>query len=71
MGRLGCGIGKRDGGVVGSTERSNKSSDERPKELDEYGFECAQEFVNVCELEDALVRDLKMQNMSLIRAEKR
>jgi hypothetical protein len=69
-GRLGCGIGKRDGGVVGSTERSYKSSDERPKEFDEYGLECTQEFVDVCELEDALVCDLNLQNMSLICAEK-
>jgi hypothetical protein len=70
MGRLGHGIGKRNGGVIGGAERSYKSSDERPKELDEYGLECTQEIVNVCELEDALIRDLKLQNISPICTEK-
>lgn len=40
-------------------KRSYKRGDERLEKLDEYSFQCTQEFVNVCELEDALVRDLK------------
>lgn len=60
----------RDGGAIGRAERRYKCSDERPKELDEYGLECTQELVDVCELKDALVCDLTSQNMSQICAEK-
>lgn len=59
-----------DGGVIGRAERSYKSCDERLKELDEYSLECTQELVDVCELEDALVCDLTLQNKSRICAEK-
>lgn len=51
-------------------ERSYKRSNEGLKKLDEYGLECTQEFINVCELEDALVCDLKVQNASRIYAER-
>jgi len=40
-------------------ERSYKRGEERLENFDEYGLQRAQEFVNVCKLEDALVRDLK------------
>jgi hypothetical protein len=51
-------------------ERSYKRSYEGLKKLDKYGLECSQEFINVCELEDALVCDLKEQNASRIYAER-
>jgi hypothetical protein len=40
-------------------ERSYKRGEERLEYFDEYGLQRTQEFVNVCKLEDALVRDLK------------
>jgi hypothetical protein len=40
-------IGKHDSGVVGDTEQSYRSGNERPKELDEYSLECTQEFMGM------------------------
>jgi hypothetical protein len=40
-------------------ERSYKRGEERLEKFDEYGLQRTQEFVDVCKLEDALVRDLK------------
>jgi hypothetical protein len=40
-------IGKQDSDVVGNTEQSYKSSNERSKQLDEYSLECTQEFMGM------------------------
>lgn len=49
-GRLRHGIRKCDRGVFDDVKRGDECSEERLEELDKYGLECTQKFIDVCEL---------------------
>jgi hypothetical protein len=70
-GRLGYSIRKRNGAAVDGVERSYKRSNKRLEKFDKHRLECAQKVVNVCELEDALVCDLKAGKVLQVYAQGR